>query len=97
MSHLKFFSTFSLSANWPTFCNRTTSWKNKEEKKIRRKKRNKIERKILINTECYIKNTIRIDDVMNVTVLNFENCTFVIYLNLFEPLYFVTSRKSFNC
>ena len=33
-------------------------------------------------------------DVMNVTIHHFENCTFDIYFNLFERLYFVTSRKS---
>jgi hypothetical protein len=50
-----------LSANWSKLCNRRTSWENKEEKKIGRKKEKKLKRKILIDTECKIKNTIRKD------------------------------------
>jgi len=34
---------------------------------------------------------------MNVTVRNFENCTFDIYLNLFKLLQIFTTRKSFTC
>jgi len=40
----------------------------------------------VLNRQHFAENTTGDYAVMNVTVLDFENCTFVIYLKLFEHL-----------